>query len=47
MTEALDKETSDTCEVMQGGLRLMLKKLLNRLLSYQMVLVCEKCLEKV
>jgi hypothetical protein len=43
-----DKETSDACEVMQGSLRLMIKELLlNGLLSYQMVVLRGKCMQKV
>lgn len=41
MTGALDKETSNKREVMQGGLRLVKKK------TVEWVLVCEKCMEKV
>jgi hypothetical protein len=33
-------------DVMQGSLRLTVKKLLKGLLSCQMVLVCEKCLQE-
>jgi hypothetical protein len=42
-----EDEMSDKCEVIQGRLRLMIKQMLNGLLSYQMIVVCEKCMEKV